>query len=195
MAKKSNSILPYGFKALAERISAGYRQELNLTVNCPLDAFKLADHLEVPVECLTKTLTSEEVVRLIGTQSSPKDFSAMRMVNCDGDNIIIYNSRHSPYRQQSDIMHELAHIIRKHETPNDVLRLSYLCKLQSTNPVQEEEAKYLGACLQITRPGLLWALRRNFTYEQISTHFSASLDMVQYRVNSSGVLNQMKFSR
>jgi len=190
---KSKSILPHGFKAQAERISEAYRKELGLTIFCPLDAFRLAEYLEVPIVCITKTLSQDDLVKLIGTKSAPKDFSATRMINCDGDNIIIHNSNNSPYRQQSDIMHELAHVIRNHQTSIEVKRLCYLLNLQSTNAVQEEEAKYLGACLQMTRAGLFWAFKRNFTYEQISAHFSASLDMVQYRVNSSGVAKQLEY--
>ncbi len=194
MAKRK-SLLPRGFVKEAEALSESYRKQLGLSIFSPLDAFKLAKHLDVPIKCVKELLCEEDAIKLIGTPSFPKKFSAIRMINRDGDDIIIHNSNNSILRQQSDLMHELAHVIRKHEQPEEVRRLSNLLKLQSTNPVQEEEAKYLGACLQMTKAGLFWAFKRNYTYEQISTHFSASLEMVTYRVNISGVARALEYKK
>jgi Zn-dependent peptidase ImmA (M78 family) len=190
---KSKSILPRGFVPEAEQLSESYRKELGLSIFAPLDAFKLAAHLDVPIRCVKDCLSEEDSLKLIGTKAFPKDFSAIRTKNCDGHDIIIHNSNNSPLRQQSDLMHELAHVIRKHDQSSEVKRLCYLLKLQSTNLVQEEEARYLGACLQMTKAGLFWAFKRNFTHEQISTYFSASLEMVNYRVRISGVAKILEY--
>ena len=45
----SKSILPRGFKAEAERIAEFYRQELKISKFDPLDAFLLAEFLDMPV--------------------------------------------------------------------------------------------------------------------------------------------------
>jgi Zn-dependent peptidase ImmA (M78 family) len=58
------------------------------------------------------------------------------------------------------------------------------------NAEQEQEAKFLGACLQISRPGLQWAVKEGLTNEEMSNHFNASLEMVRFRLNTSGVLKQ-----
>jgi Zn-dependent peptidase ImmA (M78 family) len=190
---KSKSILPRGFVGEAEKLSEAYRKELGLSIFSPLDAFKLATHLGVPIACVKDCLSEEDAIKLIGTKNLPKDFSAIRTVNCDGHDIIIHNSNNSSLRQQSDIMHELAHVIRKHDQSPEVKRLCYRLKLQSTNLVQEEEARYLGACLQMTKAGLFWAFKNNYTYEQISSYFSASLEMVNYRVKISGVAKTLEY--
>jgi Zn-dependent peptidase ImmA (M78 family) len=52
---------------------------------------------------------------------------------------------------------------------------------------QEEEAKCLGSTLQLAKPGLLWARKRNMSYEDISDYFNASVNMVKYRMNITGI--------
>lgn len=185
------SLVDRGFKANAERLSERYRSELGLSKFAPLDAFQLADHLKVPVFCVDDftELPDEKLRRL----QDPSQFSAMWMPNEDGDRIIIHNNHHSPKRQQSNVMHELAHIIQGHEIPEEAAKLCLLYGLHYYNAKQEEEAKLLGACLQITRPGLLWSLKRNLTEDEISEYYRASTDMVSFRLKTSGVLRQRSY--
>jgi Zn-dependent peptidase ImmA (M78 family) len=124
--------------------------------------------------------------------TTPEKFSAFWMANEDGDKIIIHNNHHSLARQQSNIMHELAHIICEHEIPEDIAKLSLRFGLHYYNKKQEEEAACLGRTLQITREGLLWALRQNFSKQEIATYYNASLEMVTFRINATGVLRQVK---
>ncbi len=59
--------------------------------------------------------------------------------------------------------------------------------LRSYNSEHEEEAKCLGSTLQLAKPGLLWASKRNMTNEEIANYFTASIDMVNYRMNTTGI--------
>lgn len=100
--------------------------------------------------------------------------------------LIIYNPFHSDARQQSDLMHELAHIICKHEGDKMHPTLAIL-GLRNIDPEQEEEAKCLGASLQIPTSCLIWAIKRNMTHVQIAEYFKASIEMVKYRMNITGI--------
>ncbi|OLY95705.1 protein of unknown function [Cnuella takakiae] len=187
----SKSFLKRGFKAEAERIAERCREEVGVSKFDPLDAFALARHLDIPVISLDELDDFPE--KHLNKLRQPSKFSAIWMPNEDGDKIIIHNTRHSAKRQQSNLMHELAHIIRNHEVPEDIARLCLLLNLHYYNKEQEEEAKYLGGCLQISRAGLQWALKRNFTREEIADHFNASIEMVVYRLNTTGVLIQQSY--
>jgi hypothetical protein len=44
-----SGLLPYGFKAEAERTAIDFRKKLNLKPHDRLSAFDLADHLKIPV--------------------------------------------------------------------------------------------------------------------------------------------------
>lgn len=52
----------------------------------------------------------------------------------------------------------------------------------------EEEADWLGRCLQLPKPVLGFCLNRDWTVEQISEQFVASEELVNYRLNKSGAL-------
>lgn len=186
----SKSVLKRGFKAEAERLAEQYRGELNLSKFDPLDAFLLAKHLEIPIFSVEEAFEGDKNNPHFSIMSNTSLFSAMWMPNEDGDKIIIHNANHSYYRQQSNIMHELAHIIRKHEMPEETAQLCWLFNLHYYNPVHEQEAKYLGGCLQITRAGLLWAVKTH-SEEQISKYYNASSEMVRFRLNATGVLKQL----
>jgi Zn-dependent peptidase ImmA (M78 family) len=184
----SKSLLRWGFKADAERISERIRDAMGISKFAPLDAFDLAKHLDVPVtgvKELQEDLTAENYSIL----RNPNKFSAMWMPNENGDKVIIHNDFHSAKRQQSNLMHELAHVILEHKIPDKHAKLCHTLGLHYYNVEHEQEAKYLGGSLQITRPGLLWALK-NYTVEEISDHYNASVDMVNYRIRVTGVLKQ-----
>lgn len=86
-------------------------------------------------------------------------------------------------------MHELAHLICKHPLPTESA-LPELPFLRRYDPQHEQEAEYLGATLQLTRKGLAWALRRSMSVAQIAEYYKASHEMVDYRLNISGVSKQ-----
>ncbi len=192
MAKKS--ILKRGFKANAERLAIEYRSKLLIHPCAPLCAFKLSEHLSIPVCSATEFLKQEDEIALLsGTNGVECEWSALTMVTKAGNRIIIHNPFHSIGRQQSDVMHELAHIICKHEIKENTYDFAIPFGMRNFDEVQEEEAKCLGSTLQIARPGLLWSKKRDMDNHAIAEHFNASIDMVNYRMNTSGVSKQAYF--
>jgi len=185
----SKSVLERGFKAEAERIAEHYRQELAISKFDPLDAFDLAELLDIPIFSVDDVFGDRRSGADYWALSDTIKFHATWMKNEDGDKVIIHNTNHSLYRQQSNIMHELAHIIRKHEIPQGLLSLQMPFNLHYYNPLHEQEAKYWGGCLQITRSGLQWAIK-NMHESEMSDYYKASSEMVRYRLNITGVKKQ-----
>jgi Zn-dependent peptidase ImmA (M78 family) len=171
-------------------MSESYRQKLGISKFDPLDAFKLADHLQIPIYTVEEIFSDCLHDPAFSIMRDPAKFSAVWGFDEDGDKIIIHNIHHSAYRQQSNLMHEIAHILLNHQIPDAIRSMLLPFNLHYYNPLHEQEAKYLGGALQLTRPGLQWALKRSFSEKQISEYFSASAEMVKYRLNVTGVLRQ-----
>ena len=96
---------------------------------------------------------------------------------------IIFHPNHSPARRESDLMHEFAHVVLKHPMRS----FDPQTMLPHRNQTHEDEATYLGGCLQIPRRGLLWAAQRHMSVHAIALHFGASEEMVRFRSNVTGV--------
>ena len=194
MAKQS--LLQRGFKSKAEKIALEYREKLNLLPHDSLCGFELAKHLKIPVYTPEKIFPKDtNLDDLIGTPGKDKGWSALTMKTETDSTIIIHNPLHLPSRQQSDLMHELAHIICEHgqHKLKDEVNLPFF--MRKFDPQQEEEANCLGASLQITREGLIWAFKERMNKEQIAEHFNASLQMVTLRINMTGVERQLRYLR
>lgn len=96
---------------------------------------------------------------------------------------ILHNSCHTLARQESNLMHEFAHIILNHKMVSRDRKTGLFQRQQQ----DEDEAVYLGGCLQIPRRGLLWGIQKQMTLAQIALYFNASEEMVKFRINVNGV--------
>ncbi len=181
------SILKRGFKAESERISQRLRTELDISVNEKLCGFVLAKHLGVKIFIPKELGFSGQEEKKLLLDSGWSAFSS----NKKGQYFIIHNNSHSPERQQSNLMHELAHIICKHEISEEKKNLPYFMRYY--DPEQEAEAEYLGAVLQLPRDGLLYHLKNGETIHEIANHFGASVKMTSFRINKSGIKKQIGY--
>lgn len=112
---------------------------------------------------------------------------------CGEQPVILFNRNHSAARTESTIMHELSHIILNHKPKLDE-RIKHLSLLfRNYDEIHEREAKWLGGCLQIPVEGLVSALLKGKTIDQIATQFLSSLEMTKFRINTSGALQRVKF--
>lgn len=188
----SKTTLKRGFKANAERLANQYRKEMGIHPCNPLCAFKLAEHLKVPIYKASEFLTSvEEQKKLAGIETDDSGWSALTMLTKEGNQIIIHNDFHNPARQQSNIMHEIAHIVCDHKIESVNYPFAIPLGMRDFNKALEDEAIYLGATLQLSKPCLLWSLKRKFSIQDISQEYNASEEMVRFRLNTTGLSKRL----
>ena len=183
-------MLKRGFKTQCEQRSLTARKSLGLEPVAPLDATVLATHLGVTVWSAgdVRGLPSADRHHLFDV--APDEWSAF-VLHESGKFLVLYNPRHSSGRTNSDIMHELAHIMLGHR----------LTEVQETNDGhllsghhdkdQEDEANWLGGTLLLPRPALLWMRRRRLSDEAAADHFGVSREMLRWRVRMTGVDYQL----
>ncbi|NET09982.1 MAG: ImmA/IrrE family metallo-endopeptidase [Merismopedia sp. SIO2A8] len=166
------------FRQRCEAISTDLRHQLNLRAFDRLLANQLASHLNATILHFASFPNLDPQVQVI-LQSS-ESWSAATI--CLEPIQIIYNPTHGNTRRESDLMHELAHLLLEHPMAHFDTNKSPVRKKR-----YEQEATYLGGCLQIPRRGLLWAKQRGMAVSQVAGYFGASEAMVQFRNNISGV--------
>jgi hypothetical protein len=163
--------------------------ELGLPANVRMDVRQLAQHLGVDVRSADELVPLSELEKLDELQ--PQCFSAATIHLPNGKVVAVTNPLNdSIARRDSDLAHELAHLILGHQ-PSQVERIGDLTFFDC-DPEQEEEANWLAGCLLLPRPLLLAAVRRGLTVEQIAEENSVSIQMARFRLNTSGVYFQVK---
>lgn len=167
------------FRQQCESIATELRAILNLQAFDPLPATVLAKHLKAMI------FTPEEI------PNAPSEQVAI-LLNSDQWSAavirtnplwIVHNPRHAHTRQQSNLMHELAHILMGHK----MVGFDRKTGLPQRREGDEDEATYLGGCLQIPQRGLLWAIQRKLSLPETAIHFGASEEMVQFRCNVTAI--------
>lgn len=174
-----------GFKSKAEKLAVEYRNFMKIHPCAKLCAFQLANHLNIEV----KTISSFSV-SIADPSVFNREFSACNIKNSQGNFIIIYNSNHDPKRQQSDIMHEICHIICKHEVSYDT-NYTLPTGLRILNPEHEEEANCMCYTFLLPKPAIFWAIKRNMTAAAISEHFQVSESLVNFRLGITGLSKRL----
>lgn len=177
-----------------EQLANDLRNELGLQAKTPLYARMLARHMGISVLTPNEIqgLAQDDLDQLFGEGAS--NWSALTLV-IPQRTFIIHNSSHSFGRQESNIMHELSHLICNHQ-PSEVIQLDgFAFPIRTCNKDEEDEADWVCGCLKLPRDGLLWAVRASMTHEAIANHFASSLELVRYRVRITGVDKQVQRAR
>ena len=176
-----------GFKAHAERESARLRACVGVGARDPLSAEVLAAELGVLLVSPTE-IPGLDSVTLAVLQRTASTWSAVTLPAIKPPRVI-YNPFHAPTRHESDVMHELAHLLCEHRSDQLIVVGGLPCR--SFSREQEEEAAWMGATLQAPRVALVALSQRGLTVAQVALHLGCSEDLVRYRMNVTGIERQL----
>lgn len=179
-----------GFKAEAERLAARVRKEMEKRPSERVDAAELARHAGAEVRCADELTSLAKLEELDALQ--PGAFSACTF-SIGARHIVVYSPLASPGRTQSDIAHEVAHLLLQHslKSVETIAGVSFF----TCNPDEEQEANWLAGCLLLPRPLLLQAARQRMDSAAIAEAFSVSEAMAAFRLRTTGVERQLAASR
>ena len=180
-----------GFKAEAERLAKDIWGEMGLTPSDSMDAIRLAEHVGCTVrraDALVDIGKLEELKRI------QDDAFFACTFELPGDRYaIVFNPLMSERRRNSDVAHEVAHIVLGHSFSR-LERLGDVAFLRCDKR-QEEEAGWLSGCLLLPRFVLMHDLRKRMKHGMIARNRVLSDDMVDYRVRVTGVARQLAAER
>ena len=179
-----------GFKAEAERMAADVRAEMGISQSVPLDSIALAKYAGADVRCADELTDVSKLEALEKIQ--PGAFSACTFT-LDGLHVIVYSPLASPGRRQSDIAHEVAHILLEH-TVKEIEQVGGL-SFFTCDADEEQEANWLAGCLLLPRRLVYMANRRGLDARAIASQCGVSEQMAAFRIRATGVDRQLRASQ
>jgi len=179
-----------GFKAEAERTADALRRDLGLSKTAALDPVALAEMVGAEIRCADQLTSLSKLERLEGIQ--PGAFSACTF-SIGERHVIVYSPLASARRRNSDVTHEVAHIVLGHEV-GQVEKVGALTFF-TCDPEQEQEANWLAGCLLLPRALLLAALKQGMTAADIADEYEVSEQMAGFRIRTTGVERQLHAAR
>jgi hypothetical protein len=175
--------LRHGFKSEANAYAIAIRRELQLEDHAPLCPWRLAKHLAVPIGTLSdlKRFAPDGVRYLTGQGKA--FFSAVTIfVGRRGRRrLIFHNDAHAKSRQTANLAHELAHAILCHPPTPPF----------TSDPIAEEEAKWLGPTLLIPNEAALHIVESRMPARSAQALYGVSSALLEFRINVSGARIRM----
>ena len=172
--------VPRGFKASADRIAIGLRHQMCLPDGAPIDLDSLAEKLGLPIVSISTfaDVFPEHVERLVEDDTGA--FSAS-LLQLNPGRIILVNDGHSFRRRNSNIAHEIAHALLAH-APQPFDHLGG----HSFNKDMEDEANCLAGHILIPNAAAMQIVWSDCTEDAACNRYGVSLEMLRYRLNTSG---------
>ena len=183
-----------GFKAWCERTAADYRGGLGVPLDRRLDPIHLAETLGVRVLTPEHFPGLSEQSRKQLRTTDPYGWSAVT-ISRNGARLIVVNPAHSAERRANNLAHELAHLILNHAPEQIGLSDEGVLMRLEHDPEQEDEADWLAGCLLAPREGLRRAYARNRSVEALAGRFGVSIELIRWRLASTGVTRQVRARR
>jgi hypothetical protein len=183
-------MLRWGFKTEANKYAREFRLELGIPPHGPLCPWRLAEHLSVPVYDLSEFGKAEPQAAFFLTNEGLWEFSGATFV-FGYSRLIVINDAHSLKRRASDLSHELSHCILGHMPGSECRTIGS----RQYDPLQEEEANYLGPALLISEEAALAITRRGLNKEQASAEYSVTEDVIQMRLNFTGAIKRVRLAQ
>lgn len=161
------------------------REDMNIRVDGPLCPLALAEHLGIPVFAATALGLDGDVRRFLLSETGRKEVSAgvFYMGACA---FIVANNARGIKRYASDVAHEIAHVLLRHEPTaipcNDGARVY--------DEEAEAEAQKLGPGLLVSEEAALRADRLihggAHTLHSLSDEWGITRDVIRMRMNLVG---------
>lgn len=161
------------------------------TPDAPADLAAIGHYLNIEILPADELLPRKRLVELDRLQRGA--FSAATIPHPDGRLFAVYNPLSDRGRTNSDLAHEFAHQLLDHDVRQMQVVVGFT--FLTCDREQEEEANWLAGCLLLPRPLLLREALAGAGPEQLAEKYELSVPMARFRLNTSGVLLQVRRRR
>jgi hypothetical protein len=174
-----------GFKTWCEQTAEATRRQYGMQPWEPLPARTLAESLKATIVTPRELPALPEDVcgRLL---SEHEDIWSAITISTKPP-LIVYNPAHSEGRQNSDLMHEVAHLLMEHVPGTVYIDPKSRLALRHFDAAQEDQANWLSGCLLLPRAALMRIRQLNYSDALACEQYMVSSKMLNYRMHTSGV--------
>ena len=180
-----------GFKKRCENMAETIRRELGRRPYDVVLATELAAYVDArlitPSDIPKMSLASLRTL----LKAEKEDWSAATISDVADSPIVIYNPANSLGRRSSDIAHELAHVLLRHEASKLLFTPDLTWAFRSYDGPAEAEAAWLSGCLLLPRPALLRIAEMDLSETEAAACYVVSQQLLGYRMDITGVNIQM----
>jgi Zn-dependent peptidase ImmA (M78 family) len=106
---------------------------------------------------------------------------------------VVFNPIHSVGRSNSDIAHELAHLLLEHEL-SEIQEIEGV-PFRTCMPDQEEQATALGAAILLPERAVMRSARAGGSIDTVARDFEVTAAMARFRWNKLGVSRRLARSK
>jgi hypothetical protein len=174
-----------GFKTWCEQTAETTRRQRGIQPWEPLRAHALAESLKATIVTPQDLPALPSDVRRRLLSEHGEIWSAITISTRPP--LIVYNPSHSEARQNSDLMHEVAHLLLEHVPGTVYIDPKSGVALRHFDADQEDQANWLSGCLLLPRAALLRIRQLGWTNELACKQYAVSSKMFNYRMHTSGV--------
>jgi transcriptional regulator with XRE-family HTH domain len=169
-----------------ERTAEQFRKDLGLTETEALDSLRLqVDGIEI-IKLTETDCIDAATVRRLSTESCD-EWSAMSVPLDDRQNdwAVLLNDCHTIERQRVTLLEEIWHILLGHK----LVKIAKVADAygRTYDTTEEHDAFYLASATLLPRKGIVKAVAKRETSEEIAERFGTSPELVEYRIKRLGL--------
>lgn len=176
-----------GFKTEANVLAREVRDELSLSHHSPLDAWRLAKLLGIPVVPLSDCREAAPDATRFFLNGGQELFSGVTVF--DGPRrMIVINDAHVRGRQASDLANEISHGLLQH-APSVALD-ERGCRVWDRE--KEAEADWLGGALLVPEEAAMRIVSLGWSDREAAARYGVTPTMIRYRLNVTGARKRVQ---
>ena len=179
-----------GFKTEANDIAREVRAELSLSRTSPLDVWRLAEHLDIPVIPLSSFHETAQNAARLFLDEAEEMFSGVTVFRGPSRSVV-FNDAHVVGRQANDIAHELSHGLLLH-TPTAAID-GRGCRVWDSDA--EAEANWLSGALLVPEEAAIQIVRLGWSMAEAAAKYGVTPKMIRYRINVTAAQKRVQRMR
>ena len=177
-----------GFRTRCENLAESIRVALNRARGDPLPVDALVGHVGARLT-VPAGIPGMSAASLRSLEEESADWAALT-ISGPGGILMVSNPWHSAARRSSALAHDCAHLLLRHAPSTLMFAPDGTWALLAYGAEQEEEARWLAACLLLPRRALARIADTGLSEQEAAARYGVSAQLLRHRMSVTEVAKQ-----